>query len=207
MLINNNPVQLSEDMLYGKGYHKKCYLHPEYANLCIKIAYNEDGIDDLNREINYWKILNKRNKNYKILPKYYGKIITNKGEGYLFELIKNFDGTECKTLEEALLDKDFLKANYQNIITLLIFLKNELFNNEIITLDLFAHNVLLQKINKTEYTIRLVNDMGSAVFIPLEYYFHYFDKSKVKRIWTKFVKSLKRKYPSEFIDDIVAQIK
>lgn len=36
MLINNNPVQLSEDMLYGKGYHKKCYLHPEYANLCIK---------------------------------------------------------------------------------------------------------------------------------------------------------------------------
>lgn len=36
-------LNLSEDLFYGAGRHKKCYLHPENENLCIKIAYNRGG--------------------------------------------------------------------------------------------------------------------------------------------------------------------
>lgn len=207
MKANNSPIILTEDMLYGKGLHKKCYIHPFNNNLCIKFAYNRGGQEDINREISYIKILNKRKKNYSILPKYYGRIETNLGTGYIFELIKNFDNTECKTLQDFLSDRKLLSENFETILKLLKTLKRDLFDNEIITLDLFAHNILLQKVNKQTYQIRIVNDMGSAVLIPLEYYFHYFAKAKIQRVWNRFVESLNRKYPSILIDKITSEIK
>lgn len=36
MLINNNPVQLSEDMLYGKGYHKNVICIPNMQIFVLK---------------------------------------------------------------------------------------------------------------------------------------------------------------------------
>lgn len=84
--MTNKTLNLSEDLFYGAGRHKKCYLHPTEDNLCIKIAYNAGGKKDLLREIEYIKILKKRNKNYEILPKYYGEIETNLGHGYVLKL-------------------------------------------------------------------------------------------------------------------------
>ena len=68
-------IQLNKDKFYGKGTHKKCFIHPQDANLCIKIPYNEGGKIDLLREIKYLDILKNRNKDYSILPKYYGEVI------------------------------------------------------------------------------------------------------------------------------------
>lgn len=48
---------LNDDLFFGSGRHKKCYLHPTKDTLCIKIAYNRGGQTDLLREINYIKIL------------------------------------------------------------------------------------------------------------------------------------------------------
>ena len=53
----NETITLTEDLFYGAGRHKKCYLHPDNDNLCIKIAYNRGGQTDLLREINYIKVL------------------------------------------------------------------------------------------------------------------------------------------------------
>ena len=50
-------IQLNKDKFYGKGTHKKCFIHPQDANLCIKIPYNEGGKIDLLREIKYLNIL------------------------------------------------------------------------------------------------------------------------------------------------------
>lgn len=58
---------------------------PNSRKFIYKIAYNRGQIDLL-REINYIKILKKRNKNYDILPKYYGEIETNLGHGYVLKL-------------------------------------------------------------------------------------------------------------------------
>lgn len=205
--MDNKTINLSDKLIYGKGFHKKCYIHPYNPNLCIKIAYNEERKEDIEREINYLTILLKRNKDYKILPKYYGKISTNIGEGYVFELICNYDNTPCQTLENFLSNQKLLQENYDMILTSLKSLKNELLKNEIITLDLFAHNILLQKIAPDRYQVRIVNDMGSAVLIPLEYYFHYFAKTKIKRHWNRFITSLNKKYPSILIKKIIEEIK
>lgn len=52
----NQIINLTDDLLYGQGTHKKCFLHPLDNNLCIKIAYNKGGQRDLNRELNYLKV-------------------------------------------------------------------------------------------------------------------------------------------------------
>jgi hypothetical protein len=36
-------IELDENKYYGKGTHKKCFLHPENEDLCIKVAYNRGG--------------------------------------------------------------------------------------------------------------------------------------------------------------------
>lgn len=164
------------------------------------------GQTDLSREVNYIKILKKRNKNYNILPKFYGEIETNLGHGYIFEVIRNYDKSKSITLQEILLDEK-LFANYFDLtVKLLKDLKINLFENEIITMGLFPKNVIFQKISPDEYKVRIVNDMGSGVLIPLEYHFHYFAKTKVARRWEEFIVNLKKLYPSSLTNKLISLI-
>ena len=46
---------------------------------------------------------------------------------------------------------------------------------------LFPENIIFQKTTENKYRIRIINDMGSSVLIPLEYYFSYFAHTKILR--------------------------
>ena len=200
-------LNLTEDLFYGAGRHKKCYLHPIEENLCIKIAYNRGGQTDLLREIDYIKVLKRRNKNYDLLPQYYGEIETNLGHGYLFEVIRNFDKSKSITLQEILLSPELFKINFDLTVKMVQELKSKLFDNEIITMGLFPENIIFQKISPAEYKVRIVNDMGSGVLIPLEYHFHYFAKAKVARRWEQFINTLKTQYASELTNKLIDTVK
>lgn len=201
--MTNKTLNLSEDLFYGAGRNKKCYLHPTEDNLCIKIAYNAGGKKDLLREIEYIKILKKRNKNYEILPKYYGEIETNLGHGYVFEVIRNYDKSKSITLQEILLDEKLFDNYFNLTVKLLKDLKNNLFENEIITMGIFPENIIFQQIAHQTYKVRIVNDMGSGVLIPLEYHFRYFAKAKVARRWEEFCANLKKLYPSKLTNELI----
>lgn len=203
LIMTNKTLNLSEDLFYGAGRHKKCYLHPTEDNLCIKIAYNAGGKKDLLREIDYIKILKKRNKNYEILPKYYGEIETNLGHGYVFEVIRNYDKSKSITLQEILLDEKLFDNYFNLTVKLLKDLKNNLFENEIITMGIFPENIIFQQIAHQTYKVRIVNDMGSGVLIPLEYHFRYFAKAKVARRWEEFCANLKKLYPSKLTNELI----
>lgn len=207
MSYDKNIINLNETLLYGKGTHKKCYVHPNNKDLCIKLPYNDDGKDDILREIDYMRILEKRKKNYEILPQYYGIVETNLGSGYVFEIIRDYNGNKCKTLEDFITSPSLFTENFNLIVNMLKKLKNELYNNEIITMVLFPENILFQKLSEVEYRIRIVNDMGSAVLIPLEYYISYFAHAKISRRWVKFLDVLKNNYPSDLTYKLIEKIK
>lgn len=185
-MLDKQILQLDDTLLYGQGSHKKCFLHPHNKNLCIKIAYNEGGQKDLIREINYIDVLKRRHKDYSILPKYYGKVNTNLGTGYVFEIIRDYNNGRTQTLEDFITDLNLFSQNYSLIVRLLKELKEKLYKNEIITMVLFPENILFQKTDKNNYRVRIVNDMGSAVLIPLEYHFKYFAHTKILRRWKMF---------------------
>ena len=206
-MYNKEIIQLDDSLLYGQGSHKKCFLHPHNKNLCIKIAYNEGGQKDLIREINYIDVLKRRHKDYSILPKYYGKVNTNLGTGYVFEIIRDYNNGRTQTLEDFITDLNLFSQNYSLIVRLLKELKEKLYKNEIITMVLFPENILFQKTDENTYRVRIVNDMGSAVLIPLEYHFKYFAHTKILRRWKMFLDVLRNKYASHLSEKLIEEIK
>jgi hypothetical protein len=54
---SNNPLQLSESYLIGRGGHKKVYLYPGQPSLCVKILRAANDFD-WQREVRYRRILN-----------------------------------------------------------------------------------------------------------------------------------------------------
>jgi Trp operon repressor len=204
---NKEFIQLDDSLLYGQGSHKKCFLHPHNKNLCIKIAYNEGGQKDLIREINYIDVLKRRHKDYSILPKYFGKVNTNLGTGYVFEIIRDYNNGRTQTLEDFITDLNLFSQNYSLIVSLLKELKEKLYKNEIITMVLFPENILFQKTDENNYRVRIVNDMGSAVLIPLEYHFKYFAHTKILRRWKMFLEVLRNKYASHLSEKLIEEIK
>ena len=207
-MLDKQILQLDDTLLYGQGSHKKCFLHPHNKNLCIKIAYNEGGQKDLIREINYIDVLKRRHKDYSILPKYFGKVNTNLGTGYVFEIIRDYNNGRTQTLEDFITDLNLFSQNYSLIVRLLKELKEKLYKNEIITMVLFPENILFQKTDENTYRVRVVNDMGSAVLIPLEYHFKYFAHTKILRRWKMFLDVLRSsKYYSNLSDRLIEEIK
>lgn len=204
---NKEIIQLDDSLLYGQGSRKKCFLHPHNKNLCIKIAYNEGGQKDLIREINYIDVLKRRHKDYSILPKYFGKVNTNLGTGYVFEIIRDYNNGRTQTLEDFITDLNLFSQNYSLIVRLLKELKEKLYKNEIITMVLFPENILFQKTDENTYRVRIVNDMGSAVLIPLEYHFKYFAHTKILRRWKMFLEVLRNKYASHLSEKLIEEIK
>lgn len=207
-MLDKQILQLDDTLLYGQGSHKKCFLHPHNKNLCIKLAYNRGGGQkDLLREINYIDVLNRRHKDYSILPQYFGKVNTNLGTGYVFEIIRDYNGNKTQTLEDFITSPTLFAENFDLIVHLLKNLKDELYKNEIITMVLFPENILFQKIDKNTYRVRIVNDMGSAVLIPLEYHFKYFAHTKILRRWKMFLDVLRNKYASHLSEKLIEEIK
>ena len=165
------------------------------------------GQKDLLREINYIDVLNRRRKDYSILPQYFGKVNTNLGTGYVFEIIRDYNGNKTQTLEDFITSPTLFAENFDLIVHLLKNLKDELYKNEIITMVLFPENILFQKIDKNTYRVRIVNDMGSAVLIPLEYHFKYFAHTKILRRWKMFLDVLRNKYASHLSEKLIEEIK
>ena len=200
-------LELSEDSFLGKGAHKRCYQHPEDPSKCIKISYSEEGRVDLEREIKYLKVLKRKNKDYSCLPKYYGPIETTLGKGYVYELIKNPDNSLCKPLEEYLDSTELLSNNFDELVKACKDIKNKLYDNEILTMGLFPINFLIQYQNDGSIKIRVIDDMGSAALIPLEYYFSYFAKKRITKRWNRFISHLEQTYKNSVAQEFIKAIK
>ena len=207
--MTNTPLILDENLFVGNGRHKRCYVLQQDSTKCVKIPYSTDGKKDLDREIAYLKILKNKEKDYSVLPKYFGSVSTNLGTGHIYEFIANYDNTPSKTLEDYLFDLSLLEDNLDLLTKHLIALKKALYENEIITMGIFPENIIIQQTgkNKADIKLRVINDMGSAALIPLEYYFSYFAKKKVTKLWIRFINTLRTRYNFPTVHKLADKIK
>ncbi|MBQ0068082.1 MAG: hypothetical protein KBS60_07905, partial [Phascolarctobacterium sp.] len=98
-------LYLDKDMFIAKGTQKAVYAYPGDATKCVKVKIIEKN-DDMNKELKYRAVLTKRGKHLSMLPKYYGCVKTNLGDGYVFEYVRDFDGNVSKSLYEYLHNPD-----------------------------------------------------------------------------------------------------
>lgn len=186
----NTTITLSEKDYISRGLHRKCYHHPEDANKCIKVNYNDGAEEETNREIAYYKHLIKRNVSFDALAKYYGSVSTNYGNGHIFELIRDYNGETAIPLEKYLANKSLTEKYFDQLVTGLKELKSALLKDRIITMTIKSKNILFQQLSDTNSRLVIIDNIGNSTFIPIANYIPCFAKSKIERTWQRFLKSI-----------------
>lgn len=73
-------------------------------------------------------------------------------------------------------------------------------------MGLFPENILFQRIDDSKIIVRIVNDMGSAALIPLEYYFSCVAKKRISKRWQRFLQTLLEMYPNDVMKILIKGI-
>lgn len=188
----NNIIQLTDKDYISKGLHRKCYHHPDDANKCIKVNYNEGADEETNREIAYYKHLIKRNISWNALARYYGSVTTNFGEGQVFELIRDYNGKTASSLEKYLADEQLTEQYYVALVKSLKELKSALLKDRIITMTIKSKNILFQHLTPEQNRLIIIDNIGNSTFIPIANYISFFATAKIERTWQRFLISLIR---------------
>ena len=199
-------LHLTEDLLVATGSHRKCYQHPDDSRKCIKVAFGDMGVRTVAREIKYLHILMRRGKKAKTMPVFYGPIETDRGRGYIYELVCNADGSPCLTLGDFFHDMDLLQEHFDTIRDLLCFLHADILQGEVVTMTIEVQNILFPQDAQGRLSIKMINDIGSPVLIPVFYYSSFFARRKVERRWKQFRQKMLRSYHEPLIRELVAQI-
>lgn len=186
-------IHIDPSGLVGKGKRRECYVHPQNRNRCVKIVVAGDN-KETSRELSYYDFLDKRNILWTNLPRYYGTVETNLGTGYVFELIQDYDGKISKTLERYLSSTKDTESNCHGLSQALALLKKYLIQHRIMTMELRPKNIAYRKINDSEGSLILVDNIGNSDFIPICKYIQFLATNKINRKWRNFELRLKRDY-------------
>lgn len=196
-MADQKKMILTDDLFLGKGEHKAAYIHPEDANKCVKVPYSLPDTD-IERELKYRAILEKKHKCPTMLTKYYGTIDTNKGVGFVYELVRDYDGSVSKDLEEIFLNHG-LSEKHLGVSELDIMkrFREQWLEECIVTSDTDFLNYFVQRISPEEFVIRIVDNVGTPVTIPLVYYFDFVAQKRARKYW----KRLMQRYITEYCEE------
>lgn len=181
-------IILTTKLLIGRGTNRECYINPVSDNECIKITHSKDNNETL-REIKYYSLLKARNISFKHIAEYYSKVGTNMGEGYAFELIRDYNNHISNSLTHYIKKQ----KNYINTIlpTLVKELESYCFENKIIVKDLNTKNILVNKIDKNSHKLVIIDGLSNSkrveYFSSNQIIFEYIHKKK----WNNFKKKIK----------------
>lgn len=185
-------LELDPALFIGKGKHREVYAHPGDQSLCVKIV--RDGfLKESLREQSYYRVLQKRNISWQVLPRFHGSVNTNLGEGAVFDLVRDFDGAVSKTLEHYL-SSALDAALTASLESALQVLKARMLEEVIIPMGLKSRNILYQRSSCEQAELVIVDDIGCSEVLPLALYFKSLARRKILRKWQRFETELLRDY-------------
>ncbi|WP_320040995.1 YrbL family protein [uncultured Desulfobacter sp.] len=187
-MINIQPADL-----IGTGVHRKCYIHPENADQCIKIVYRGGQAETI-REQKYYRYLSQKGISWEMLAQFHGNIETNFGTGAVFDLVRDYDGSISKTLDTYFNLTDETTVSYSNVIQCLYELKHYLLEYNIITMAFKPKNILYKRLSQTTGRCVIIDNIGNSDFIPICTYNKFLGNKKILRKWKRFEKALSKEY-------------
>ena len=181
---------LKDEDFVGKGNERACYLHPNDKNKAIKVTL-ENSKRKVNKqtkmEIDYYKLLQKRGmNNWKHLPEYFGEVSTNMGEGFIVEIVRDYDGNISKTFASYIVENgvDTYKKELEE------YKQYFLDNCIIFNYGMMPKNILLRKKSESDFELVLIDGLGDVSHFTLPNKIPYFARRRIRRRWDKF----ERKY-------------
>jgi len=179
-------IILKEEDFIGKGNERACYIHPDDKDKAIKVSYEQEigRSKQSDTEIKYYKkLLKRKNLNWKHLPRFYGEVQTNKGKGFIVELIRDYDGEVSKSFKYYI-EKDGLEKYKKELENY----KNYLLENYVIfNYGMMQGNILLRKNSETDFDLVLIDGLGDVAHFTLLNDIPYFARRRITRRWNKFV--------------------
>jgi hypothetical protein len=187
-------VTLDSQALFGKGANRECYLHPEENDKCIKIRFSKNDQKD-KLEQYYYARLSKRKISWEMLSRSYGTVKTDRGTGYVFELIRDYDGNISKTLQYHLSREGSAEISVEAVCQTLTRIKQYLLNEKIILTNIKTYNLVYKKISPDEGLLIIIDNIGyhNAYFHLCEYV-EWFAIYRIRKKWKNFLTDLARDY-------------
>ena len=173
----------------GRGRERACYVHPEDPAKAIKIAHGDTNKQS-RREIAFYRDLERRGLEYvEHVPRFYGLCTTDRGDGIVVELIRDFDGAVSRPLNTYLANgypieefEPYLDALHRSLRRNLI-----LFNH-----DLHIGNLLFQKRAPGDARLVAIDGLGDVVAIDWLDRIAPLRRRKIERRWQRLQARLYR---------------
>jgi len=180
-------VVLYKKFLLNTGTNRACYIYPKDEKVCVKIDISKNT-KETKRELRYYKFLEKKKISYDMLAKYYGSIVTNLGQGEMFELIRDFDGSISLELAKYL-ETDLNMQQRDEVKQLILELQMYIKKYSIYVKDLNSVNVMVQKIDAKSKRLVIVDGLAHSWYISLFCSLsNNFLRGKIDESWERFVK-------------------
>jgi hypothetical protein len=171
----------------GVGQERACYLHPEDAHKVIKIQKGESDTQTRRELILYRNLARRGMRNFKHIPQYYGKLKTNLGEGFVVDLIADYDGGISRSLWWHF-QQGYPLAEFMPYLE---ELRQYLLDNLIIfSVDMGRYNILLQKISPQQARLVVIDGLGNHSAINWLDNIAWFARRKIGRRWHRFISRL-----------------
>lgn len=174
----------------GKGKGRTCFLNPQDKTKVVKVIHDSSD-KQTKREISVYKQLAKiPSINYEHFPKYYGEIETDKGIGYVFDLVQNDDGSESKPFHWYIKNGSKLEDFYPQLEEL----KSYLYDHSIIFCNDMSYegNILAKEISDGSIKLIVIDGLGDSIYFQSVNNISYFMRRKIKRRWHRLMLRLKR---------------
>jgi len=176
-------IKLNSEGLISSGSNRRCFLHPENADLCIKVLHENSPVKTQTRELRYFKSLERRKISWSMVARLTDIVQTNLGRGVVFELVRDFDGQVSKTLDH------YLRRNDERINKVIVSkieeLKAYLLEEAIIFRDLITLNIVLRRTDQNTFAPVVVDGIGHNDFIPICNYSTEMSRKKIMRTWNR----------------------
>ena len=199
-------LTINEDLFIGSGGHQATYIHPRDKNKCIKIPHSPDD-GDVRKEMRYRKICAGKLERSRLVTKFFGTVETNLGLGYVFERVMDYDGKTSRDMKKFLPKTKPDNETLHRIWTILFNFKSDFLQENIAIVDTDIENFMVQEPAPGVYRVRIVDNIGTPVLIPLVYWFEFAAAWKAKRYWNRIVAWLAENYPEVIPPELADQLK
>ncbi len=199
-------LTIDEKLFIGSGGHQATYIHPLDATKCIKIPHAQDD-GDVRKEMRYRRMCAGKLERSRLVTEFFGTVETNLGLGYVFERVLDYDGKTSLDMKKFLPTTRPDAQKLQQIWTLLLNFKSDFLHENIAIVDTDIENFMVQESAPGVLRVRIVDNIGTPVLIPLVYWFDFAAAWKARRYWNKIVAWLAENYSAIIPPELVAQLR
>ncbi|GHB21611.1 YrbL family protein [Salinicola rhizosphaerae] len=181
-------LSLANATKIAHGNDRAVYRHPDHPDRCIKVArFPERGSRQNEREKHYFEGLERRGlEDWRHVPKYFGTLDTDHGEGLVFALIADEDGEVSPTLRQS---RDGRNASWlasQAFLDELHALYRYLRINWIVPSDINDRNIVCQRRFDGTVKLWLIDGVSNPDLMPLANVWPWFARQKIDRRMRRF---------------------